>query len=150
MIRMETKTKLENALKQAMRANNDVRKRVIRMALSAIHLAEVEKGASLDENAVMAVIQKEVKSQQEAIADAERASRPDLIASAQAEIAILEEYLPKPFTPQELENLARKAIQECGATSLKEMGQVMKVLMPKLEGRATGEQSSAVVRKLLE
>lgn len=150
MIRMETKTKLENALKQAMRANNDVRKRVIRMALSAIHLVEVEKGASLDENAVMAVIQKEVKSQQEAIADAERASRPDLIASAQAEIAILEEYLPKPFTPQELENLTRKAIQECGATSLKEMGQVMKVLMPKLEGRASGEQSSAVVRKLLE
>ena len=62
---------------------------------------------------------------------------------------MLEEYLPKALDPAELEALARQAIQEAGATSLKEMGQVMKLLMPRLQGRATGDQASAVVRKLL-
>ena len=80
---------------------------------------------------------------------AQRANRPDLIQAAEHEIQLLEQYLPKAFDPAELETLAHQAIQEVGATSLKEMGQVMKVLMPRLQGRATGDQASQVVRKLL-
>lgn len=147
---MATKSELENDLKDAMRAGDDLRKRTLRMALSAIRLAEVEKGAALDEAAVIAILQKEVKSRQESIAEAQRAARSDLEAASQAEVGVLESYLPKQLSPDELEALARQAIAETGATSPREMGQVMKALMPKLQGRATGDQASQAVRKLLQ
>ena len=147
---MSTKTNLEDALKAAIRSGDEARKRTVRMALTNIHLAEVDKGAALDENGVQALLLKEVKSQREAIADAERANRPDLIASAQQEIAILEGFLPKGMPPEDLETLARQAIADAGATSIKEMGQVMKVLMPRLQGRASGDQASQAVRRLLQ
>jgi uncharacterized protein len=149
MMAMSTKTQLENALKDAMRAGDDLSKRTIRMALSAIKLAEIEKGAPLEESAVLAVLQKEIKSLREAIADAERAGRPELATEATAEISLLETYLPKPLTPKEIEDLARAAIAEVGATSAREMGQVMKVLMPRLQGHAEGAQVSQIVRQLL-
>jgi len=150
MVLVNTKTQLESALKDAMRANDDVRKRTLRMALSAIRLAEVEKGGALDESATLAILQKEIKSRHEVIADAQRAHRPDLEADANAEIKVLEEYLPQPFTPEELEALARQVIAEVGATGPREMGQVMKALLPRLQGRATGDQASQAVRKLLQ
>jgi uncharacterized protein YqeY len=120
------------------------------MALTNIRLAEVDKGAPLDESGVQAILLKEVKSQRESIADAERAGRPDLIAAAQQEIAVLESFLPKAMSPEELDALARQAIADAGATSIKEMGQVMKVLMPRLQGRASGDQASQAVRRLLQ
>jgi len=146
---MSTKTQLENDLKDAMRAGDELRKRTLRMALSAIKLAEVEKGTPLDEPAVLAILQKEIKTQREAIADAERAGRPDLTAEAAAQIRQLESYLPQPLTTAELETLARAAIDEVGAVSAREMGQVMKVLMPRIQGRAEGAQVSQIVRQLL-
>jgi len=146
---MNLKDQLQSDLKDAMRSGDVMLKNTLRMALSAIKLAEIEKNNPLDENAVLAVIQKEVKSRRESIADAERAGRPDLIQTAEQEISLLERYLPKALDPTELETLARQAIQEAGATSLKEMGQVMKILMPQLQGRATGDQASQIVRRLL-
>ena len=148
---MPTRAELENALRDAMRSGDEQRKSTIRMVLSAVKLAEVEKGASkLDETGLTSIIHKEIKSRREAIADAQKANRQDLINSAQVEIAILEGFLPKSLSAEELENLARQAIAESGATSLREIGQVMKLLMPRLQGRATGEQASQVVRKLLQ
>ncbi len=149
MASMNTKEKLENDMKDAMRNKDEARKRTLRMALSEIKLAEIDKREALDEAGVIAVIQKEVKSRREAIADAERASRPDLVAEANTEIAILETYLPQQLTPEELGALVQEAVDETGATSMREMGQVMKVLMPRLEGRATGQEASQAVRKLL-
>ncbi len=146
---MNLKEQLQSDLKDAMRGGDVLRKNTLRMAISAIKLAEIEKNSPLDEFATLAIIQKEVKSRRESIADAQRANRPDLVQSSEQEIILLEHYLPKAFDPAELEALARQAIQEAGATSLKEMGQVMKVLMPRLQGRATGDQASQVVRKLL-
>ena len=146
---METKTKLENDLKDAMRAGDVMRKLALRMALSAIRFAEIEKNSKLDESAVLAILQKEIKSHHESIADAERANRPDLVKNAQIEIGILEEYLPKSLTPEELEDMVKQAITEAGASSVREMGLVMKLLMPRLQGRATGDQASQAVRKLL-
>ena len=146
---METKTKLENDLKDAMRAGDVMRKLSLRMALSAIRFAEIEKISKLDESAVLAILQKEIKSHHESIADAERANRPDLVKNAQIEIGILEEYLPKSLTPEELEDMVKQAITEAGASSVREMGLVMKLLMPRLQGRATGDQASQAVRKLL-
>jgi uncharacterized protein YqeY len=147
---MSTKTDLDDALKAAIRSNDEARKRTIRMALTNIRLAEVDKGAPLDESGVQAILFKEIKSQRESIADAERAGRPDLVAGAQQEIAILEGFLPKGMPPEELDALARQAIADAGATSIKDMGQVMKLLMPRLQGRASGDQASQAVRRLLQ
>lgn len=146
---MSIKQQLENDIKEAMRARDELRKRALRSALAAIRLAEVEKGGELDDSGIMAVLQKEIKSRHETIADAERAGRAEMAKEAQAEIGVLESYLPKPFSPEELEALVRQAIQQVGATSPKEMGQVMKVLMPQLQGRATGNEANQVVRRLL-
>lgn len=146
---MNIKDKLQNDLKEAMRNNNDVQKRTLRMALAAIRLLEVEKGMQLDDNAVLGILQKEVKARHEAIADAERAGRSDLAAASREELAILESYLPKAMSEAELEALVRQAIAEVGAENLQQMGAVMKWLMPRLQGRATGEQASQMVRRLL-
>lgn len=146
---MNLKQQLENDMKDALRNKDELRKRTLRMTLSDIRFAEVEKGNALDDQALMSLLQKEIKSRHESIADAERAGRLDLVEESWAEIAVLEEYLPQPLTMKELEQLARQAIAEAGATSAKEMGQVMKILMPKLQGRATGSEASQVVRTLL-
>ena len=147
---MDLKTQLQDALKDAMRARDDLRKNTLRMVLSAIHLSEVDKGAALDDQGVMAILHKEIKSRRESMADAERAGRPDLIQADEAEIAILEGFLPKGFSAEELDALARQAVAEAGATTIREMGAVMKMLMPRLQGRATGDQASQAVRKLLQ
>ena len=147
---MDTKARLENDLKGAMRAGDDLRKSTLRMALSAIRLAEVEKGEALDDNAVLSILQKEIKSHQESIEDAQHANRPDLVGPAMERIQLLESYLPQQFTSEELEGLARQVIDEVGASGPRDMGRVMKVLIARLEGRASGDQASLVVRKLLQ
>ncbi len=147
---MTLSEQLQAALKDAMRAGDELTKRTLRMVISAIRLNEVEKGAKLDDAGVIAVLQKEVKSRQESISDAQKANRPDLEAESRAEIEVLEKFLPKAFSEAELEALVREAIAETGAASQKDMGKVMKVLMPRLQGRATGDQTSQAVRRLLD
>lgn len=147
---MDLKSTLQSDLKDAMRHGEETRKSTLRMALSAIKLAEVEKNAHMDEGAYLAVIQKEIKARREAIEDALRANRPELVIQAEQEINILQSYLPTALSPDELETMAKAAVSEAGATSIREMGQVMKILIPRLQGRATGEQASTVVRKLLQ
>ncbi len=147
---MTLKEQLEASLRESIRSGDDVRKRTLRMAISSIRFTEVEKGAKLDDAEVITVLQKEVKSRQESIAEAQKANRPNLIADSQAEIVVLEGFLPQPFSAEELESLAREVITEVGAVSQKEMGMVMKVLMPRLQGRANGDQASQVVRRLLQ
>ena len=147
---METKLKLESDLKDALRAGDNLRKNTLRLALSAIRLSEIDRGSKLDESAVIAILQKEIKARNESIEDAQRAGRPELEEAAREEIKVLQVYLPQAMNPEELEAQAKQAIAEVGATSLREMGQVMKVLLPRLAGRATGDQASQVVRKLLQ
>jgi hypothetical protein len=147
---MTLSEQLQAALKDAMRAGDELTKRTLRMVISAIRLNEVEKGAKLDDAGVIAVLQKEVKSRQESISDAQKANRPDLEAESRAEIEVLEKFLPNAFSEAELEALVREAIAETGAASQKDMGKVMKVLMPRLQGRATGDQTSQAVRRLLD
>ena len=146
---MNKKIDLENALKDAMRANDDVARRTIRMALSSIKLSEVEKGATLEDPELTAILQKEVKSRKEAMQEAEKANRPDLLEAAKADVVVLEKFLPKPMNPAELEKLTREVISEVGATTMTDMGKVMKVLLPRLDGRAPNDQVSQIVRQLL-
>ena len=145
---MSIKVQLQDDLKDAMRSKDEIRKRTTRMALTSIKLAEVDKG-ELDEASELAIIQKEIKQRQETIEDARRSGHTELMEENQAEIEILMEYLPKQLTNDELEVMARQAIDEVGATDMSGMGQVMKVLVPRLAGRATGQQASQAVRNLL-
>jgi uncharacterized protein YqeY len=146
---MDTKQKLQEDLKQSMRAGDEPRKRNIRMVLAATRLAEVEKGSPLDEPGLMVILQKEIKSRRETILDAQKIGRSDLVDVAEVDISILESYLPKPLTQEELVTLAKEAITEVGAKSPADMGKVMKVLLPRLLGRAPGDQASLAVRQLL-
>ncbi len=147
---MDFKSTLQSDLQEAIRNGEGTRKSTLRMLLTAIKLAEVEKGSQMDEAAYLAIIQKEIKSRHEAIADAKKANRPELIPQAEAEILVLQGYLPTALSPAELEIMTKAAISEVGATSIREMGQVMKILIPRLQGRATGDQASQMVRKLLQ
>jgi uncharacterized protein YqeY len=149
MLVMDTKSELQNALKEALRAGEETRKATIRMALAAIRNAEIERRAELDESELQAILQKEVKSRRETLEEAQVADRQDLVEQAESEIAILEKYLPQPLTRQEIISMARTAIEEVGASSPREMGQVMKVLMPRVRGRADGSEVSQIVREML-
>jgi uncharacterized protein YqeY len=146
---MDIKTQLNDSMKDAMRAKDEVRLRTVRMVNAAIKQAEVDKQTSLDEAAVMSLIQKEIKNRREALEEAKKAERADLIADNEAEIKVLEAFLPKAMPADELRKLAQAAIAETGAASSTDMGKVMKVLMPKVAGRAAGDQVSAVVKELL-
>jgi uncharacterized protein YqeY len=146
---MLTKQTLQQELHEAMRSGDDLRKRTLRLALAAIQLAEVEARGPLDEAGMMGVLRKEMKTRTESIHDAEAAGRTDLAGRAREELQMLETYLPPPLSPAELEQLAREAIGEAGATTPGQFGAVMKVLMPRLQGRADGKVAGDVVRSLL-
>lgn len=146
---MDIKAQLTDAMQQAMRANDDVARRTTRMALAAIKQAEVDKQTTLDEAAVMSLLQKEIKNRREAIDEARKANRADLVVDNEAEIKVLEAFLPKAMSADELRELAKAAIAETGAAAPADMGKVMKALMPQVAGRAAGDQVSAVVKELL-
>jgi hypothetical protein len=147
---MSIKTDLENIMRAAMKSGDAVRKDTLRLALSAIKLAEVEAKKELDDEGVLAVLQKEVKSRRESIADAEKANRQDLVDAANAEIAVLEEYLPQQLSTEELKSIIGEVIAEQGAASVVDMGKVMGALMPRVQGRADGGQVSQFVREALQ
>lgn len=147
---METKVQLEIALKEAMKAGDDVRKRTVRMVLAAVRQVEIDRQVKLDEAAVLAIIQKEIKTRKDAVEEARRANRPDIVAATEAEIVVLQTYLPQAVSADELKALVEAAIAEAGAASPADMGKVMKLLIPRLAGRAPGDQVSAAVRQLLQ
>ncbi|HEY4718178.1 MAG TPA: GatB/YqeY domain-containing protein [Anaerolineales bacterium] len=147
---MALKADLEQALRDAMRSGDTVRKNTMRMALSAVKEAEVQKKAELDDSAILALLQKEIKARQEALAEAEKAKRADLAENAKAEIKVLEGYLPQALSAQELEEIVHAAITEVGATTPADMGKVMKAVLPKVQGRADGGQVSQLVRTKLQ
>lgn len=147
---MSLKRQLEEDLKTAMRAGEALRKSTLRLALAAVRNAEIDQRGELSDAETMRILQKEVKSRRETIAEAEQAGRTELAETTEAEIVILEDYLPQPLSDAAVEALARQAIEEVGAGSPSEMGQVMKVLMPRVQGRAEGAQVSRIVRELLQ
>lgn len=146
---MDTKTKLNDSMKEAMKSGDNTRKQTIRMVLAAVKQAEVDKRIDLEEAAVTALIQKEVKNRRESIEDAKKANRDDLVTGNESEIKILEEFLPKAMPIEELKALVQAAITETGASAPSDMGKVMKVVMPKVAGRAPNDMISSAVKELL-
>jgi len=146
---MDIKTQLNDAMKDAMKAHDEVRKRTVRMALAAVKQVEIDKRITLDDAAVIPLLQKEIKNRREAVEDARKAERADLVAENEAEIKVLEVFLPKAMSDDELRLLVQNSITEAGAAVPTDMGKVMKVLMPKIAGRAAGDRVSAMVKELL-
>jgi len=146
---MDIKAQLNEALKDAMRSGDTVRKTTVRMALAAIKQAEVDRRVDLDEPAIIALLQKEVKNRTEALEEARKAERDDLVEANQAEIAVLEDFLPEAMSPDDLREIVKAAIAETGASAMSDMGKVMKVVLGKVAGRAPGGEVSAIVKELL-
>jgi hypothetical protein len=136
-------------MREAMKARDSVRVSTLRMLMTAIRNSEVERGHDLDDDEVLEVAAREAKRRRESIEAFEAGARDDLVAKESAELAVLEGYLPKGLTQDEIAALVGEAIAEVGATSPKQMGEVMKVLMPKIRGRADGGVVSGMVRAKL-
>ena len=133
-----------------MKSGDEVSKRTLRMVLAAIKQVEVDRRISIDDAAVLSILQKEIKLRKEALEEAKKANRADLAGESQAEIDVLMAFLPKGLGEDELRALVQSAMAEAGAVSPSDMGKVMKVLLPKVAGRAPGDQVSAMVRELLQ
>jgi uncharacterized protein YqeY len=146
---MDIKEQLDIELKNAMRSKDPVARDTIRMIRTNIKLAEVDKKRPLDDAELIAILHKEVKKREETISDAQKAERPDLIEQSIAELAIIDQFLPEPLSEEELRQQAEAAISEVGASSPADMGKVMKILIPRLQGRVPGSQASKMVKDLL-
>jgi uncharacterized protein YqeY len=149
-IKMTLKAKLEAELFIAMRAKDEIRKRTIRMAISNIKLAEIERKGILDDPAIIASLYKEIKIRKETIEEARKGNRGSIVSENEAEIAILQEFLPKTLNTEELTILAKRIIQEQNATSLKDMGNVMKLMVERVNGQAPNDAISKVIKDLLQ
>jgi uncharacterized protein len=147
---MTLQERIDADLKDAMRAKEAGKLSVLRGLKSALKYAEIEKAdAGLDDSAAAQVIRKQVKQRQDSIESFEKGGRPELAAKEKEELEILNAYLPKGLSAEELSTLVRETIAEVGATSKAQMGAVMKALQPKVAGRADGKSLSAEVQKQL-
>jgi uncharacterized protein YqeY len=142
--------RIDADLKDAMRAKEAGKLCVLRGLKSALKYAAIEKAdAGLDDTAATQVIRKQVKQRQDSIESFEKGGRPELAAKEKEELEILNAYLPKGLSAEELAALVRETIAEVGATSKAQMGAVMKALQAKVAGRADGKTLSAEVQKQL-
>jgi uncharacterized protein YqeY len=146
---MDLQSQLMADLKVAMRERDDTRKGTIRMVLAALKNARVDKNADLTEEEMLAVLTKEVRQRRDSLSEYDKAGREDLVADEQAALDILEVYMPKMLSEEEIADMAREVIGELGATSPKQMGQVMREMMGRIKGRADGRLVNQVVRQLL-
>jgi len=142
--------RIEQALKEAIREKHENKRNAIRLLLTAVKVKEKELKRALDEMETQQVIASQIKQRRDAVDQYQLAQRADLAASEEDEIRILQAFLPAALTPEALEKLVVEVIAELGAQSAKEMGRVMKALMPKVAGRADGKQVNELVRSRLQ
>ena len=143
------KEKLLEDMKISMRDKNVIRKNVIQMVRAAILQVEKDKQIELDENQVLEIIAKESKKRKDSLSDYEKSGRQDLIDQVKQEIEIISEYLPKQLSKEEIAEIVKQVISETGATSIKDMGKVMKSAKEKIGPAADGKTINEVVRELL-
>ncbi|TKJ29202.1 MAG: aspartyl-tRNA amidotransferase [Chloroflexi bacterium B3_Chlor] len=146
---MGLKEELESDLKQALRNKDEPRKTTLRLALAAIKNAEIARRGQLDENELTAVVSQQAKQRRESVAQFAAGGRQDLVAQEEEELKILMDYLPPQLSEEEIRSRALEVIEQVEATSLAQMGDVMRVLMPQLKGKADGQVVSAIVKGLL-
>ena len=147
---MSLMEKLTADMKEAMKHGEKERLSVIRLVRGAVRQAEIDGKKTLSDDEIIGVITKEVKMRRDSIEEFERGSRADLVEKMQAEIAILMPYLPEQLSADEVRRIVEAAVSEVGATTAKDMGKVMGVLMPRVKGRADGKLVNEIVRSLLK
>jgi len=146
---MALKDRVTEDMKTAMRAGDKERLAAVRLLLAAIKQREVDERITLDDGQVLAVIEKMIKQRRESITQFESGGRSDLVAKENAEIAVLQGYLPAQLTPSEVDALIAEAIAATGAASVKDMGKVMGFVKPKAQGRTDmGALSARIKQKL--
>jgi len=143
------KEQLQRDLQDAIRQRDEPRKIAIRMTISAIKNAEIERGAALSEADVLTPVSREAKQRRESIAEFEKADRRDLVEKERAELEVLQSYLPAQVSRDEIAEAAREVIAEVGAGGPRDKGKVMPVLIGRLAGGAEGREINEVVTELL-
>ena len=146
---MSLKVRITDDMKAAMRAKETARLGTIRLLLAAIKQKEVDERAELDDVAISSIVEKLIKQRKDSISQFQAAGRDDLVATEQAELTVLQAYLPEQLSPAEIEAAVVAAIAEAGAASPKDMGKVMGLLKPRLAGRADMGQVSALIKSRL-
>lgn len=146
---MAIKENINDKLKDAMKNHDEDGKRVYRMILSSIKFAEKTSGKELEDSEVTQILQKELKIRKESLTEAEKAGRGEAAAEAQKDIELIEPFLPKQMTEDELKSVIQTVINEVGASTPADMGKVMKAVMPKVKGLAANDIISKTVKQLL-
>ena len=146
---MSIKSDMEQGLKDAMKSHDEDRKRVFRMALSSIKFIEKNENKELDEQELIAVLQKEIKIRNETMQEALKSNREDMVSELKNEIILLESFLPKQLSLDDLRKIISAAILETQAKTAADMGKVMKIVLPKVKGRAANDTVSKLVKDLL-
>ena len=143
------KKKLLEDLKEAMKEKNEIKKNAIQMVRAGILQIEKDKGIELTDEQIIELISKEVKKRKDSIADYEKGGREDLVNQIKEEISYLEKYLPKQLTEEEITAIVKQIITELGATTMKDMGQVMKAAKEKMGVSADGKTINKIVKENL-
>ncbi|NMM61946.1 GatB/YqeY domain-containing protein [Clostridium sp. P21] len=146
---MSLKERLQEDWKQALKAKDKFKAGTISMARAAILLVEKTDGSKLTDEQVIEILAKEVKQRREAILEFEKGNRQDLVDKTNEEIEILLGYLPQQLSEEEISEIVRKAVDQVGASSMKDMGKVMALIMPETKGKADGKIVSQIVKQYL-
>lgn len=146
---MSLAERLQQDMKSALKNKEKEKLSTIRMVRAAIKKAEIDHKGPLNDEQIIEVIMREVKQRKDAVQEYEKAGRHDLVEKEKEELQILETYLPEPLTEEELTEIIQETIQQLGVTSKKEIGKVMKTVLPKVKGRAEGKAVNQIVQKLL-
>ncbi|MCR3955405.1 MAG: GatB/YqeY domain-containing protein [Gudongella sp.] len=147
---MSLKDKLMEDLKSSMKNKETIRKNTVTMVRAAVKQREVDERTELTDEDILEIISKQLKEKKMAIEEFKKGSRQDLVDTTESEMEILLEYLPEQLNEEEVERIVKETIEEIGATSIKDIGLVMKSTMPKVKGRADGNMVNKAVRKLLK
>lgn len=147
---MSLLTWLNEDMKTAMKARDKEKLTVIRMLKSSIQNEQIKLGKELNDEEELTVLSREMKQRKDSLTEFEKANREDLVEKVKAEIAIVEKYMPEQLTKEELTAIITDAIQQTGATSMKEFGKIMGAVMPKVKGKADGSQVNMIAKQLLK
>jgi uncharacterized protein len=146
---MTAKDKIQEDLKTAMKSGDVAKRDILRLLASAFKQVEIDQRITLTDEQALAILSTEAKKRRETIIEMTKAGRTDIADKEQMELGVIESYLPQQLTREQIETEVRQAVQEAGATSAKDMGNVMKVLMPRVKGRADGKLVNDVVKAVL-
>jgi uncharacterized protein YqeY len=147
---MSLKEALANDLKTAMKNKDKIAKDTVQMVRAAILQVEKDQKTTLDDTGVIEVVVRELKKRDDSLSEYKRAGRQDLINQTEREIEVLKKYLPEQLSDEALEEIVREAIVEVGAQTIRDIGKIMKVVLPKVKGKADGRKVNALVRKILD